>query len=170
MKYREPYRIFSSVKEITPEFLRGQGVRALILDVDNTLTLPEQQSVAPDIKNWLTDMKSHSIGLAIVSNNSRERIEPFARRIGVMFISKAKKPLPGGYKKAVRLMGMKPEQVAVVGDQIYTDVLGARMSGLKAWLVEPFVQEEKAFFRFKRRMERKPIEKYWRRQKENENG
>ena len=167
MKYREPDRILGRVTDITPEFLRAQGVRALILDVDNTLTLPEQQAVSPEIKAWLTDMKSHNIGLAIVSNNSRERIEPFARSLGVMYIAKARKPLPGGYRKAVRLMGIAPEHAAVVGDQIYTDVLGARLSGLKAWLVEPFVEEEAAFFRLKRRLERRPIENYWRRRKEN---
>lgn len=167
LKYREPDRIFERVTELTPEYLRAQGVRALILDVDNTLTLPEQQSIAPEIKVWLNDMKSHNIGLAIVSNNSRERIEPFARKIGVMYIAKARKPFPGGYRKAVSLMGVSPEQTAVVGDQIYTDILGARLSGLKAWLVKPFVLETAAFFRLKRKLEQRPIANYRRRQEEN---
>ena len=160
--------MFGSVTEITPELLRKEGVRALILDVDNTLTLPDDQTVSFEIKAWLSDMKSHNIGLAIVSNNDRERIEPFAQKLGVMYICKARKPLPGGYRKALRLMSIPAEHAAVVGDQVYTDVLGARSCGMKAWLVEPFVAEESKFFRFKRRLEKKPIEAYRLREKEEQ--
>lgn len=170
MKYSVPDRRFHSVTELTPALLHQEHVRALLLDVDNTLTLPGDQTIQPEIRNWLEQLKTYNVGLAVVSNNKRSRVEPFARRLGIAFISRAAKPFPWGFRRARKLLNLPKESIAVVGDQIFTDVLGARIGGLRAWLVEPYVMEPGWFFRLKRRMERRPLAVYERLHSDEQKG
>lgn len=102
--------------------------------------------------------------LTILSNNSRERVEPFARKLGLDFVARACKPLPFGMTRAQRLFGLPKKQIAVIGDQIFTDIVGGNWKGMYTILVEPFTLEQGVFFRLKRKLERYPIRRY---QKQN---
>ena len=146
--------------DITKEMLDEMGVTALILDVDNTLTTHNNPEPDPKVRGWLAEMHSLGIRLVILSNNSKRRIQPFADSLGLGFVFFAMKPLPFGYARAVRELKTPKYHVAIVGDQIFTDILGARLYGAKAILTEPFMPETGPLFRLKRRAEQFILRKY----------
>ena len=155
-----PDKQYTKVTEITIEELNALGVKGLILDIDNTLTVRDHPEVSPEVKQWLNFLKCHFIKLAVVSNNKRERVEPFARKLGIMYFSRSMKPLKKGLRQAQKMFHLDAAQIAVVGDQIYTDVLGAKRCGMKALLVQPIQLETGTFFRLKRKMERKYVTRF----------
>lgn len=147
---------FDRGADITPEFLKSKGITALLLDIDNTLTLfhnPRLYSHREE--RWLEELKNGGIKVCILSNNSnKKRIEAFARMVGLPYVIKARKPLPKGALEACRLLGCEPCQTAVVGDQIFTDIACARLSGCTGILVGYFEKEKSLFFDIKRFLEK----------------
>lgn len=146
--------VFDKVGEITPEFLNKNDIKGLLLDLDNTLTthnnpIPPQTSL-----DWLDEMKSAGIKLMIVSNNSAERVKPFAEALGLHFVPKGKKPLTFGYTQAIKELGLPKKNVAAVGDQIFTDILGSNLKGIRSCFVFPIEPETSLPFRFKRACEK----------------
>lgn len=142
-----------SVCDITPELLRNMGVRGLLLDIDNTLTTHDNPTPAPGVARWVNRMKEAGIALCLVSNNHPPRVEPFAKQLGLDFVCEGKKPLSKGYRQAVRKMGLHRKETAAVGDQIFTDVLGANLYGVPCIFVFPMEMETTRFFRIKRKLE-----------------
>lgn len=145
---------FRRVTEISPEWLCAHGISVLLLDVDNTLTTHDNPAVASGVKDWIAALSSAGIRLLILSNNKPERVEPFAKKLGLGCIARAAKPLGGGVRRARGRLGVPNKGIAVVGDQIFTDVLCANWAGVVSILVEPIELESFPFFKFKRRMER----------------
>ena len=141
-----------SVCDITPELLGKLGVRGLLLDIDNTLTTHDNPTPAPGVEGWVAGMQAAGISLCLVSNNHPPRVEPFARRLGLDFVCEGKKPLTKGYREAVQKMGLSRKEVAAVGDQIFTDVLGANLFRVPCIFVFPMEMEKTKFFKFKRRL------------------
>jgi len=148
------------VMDITAEMLADISVSALILDLDNTLTTHNNPIPDPAVLTWLAYMHDSGIKMKILSNNTKKRVLPFAKELRLDFIAVGLKPLPFGYARAVAVLGTPRRNVAVVGDQLFTDVLGARLYGTKAILVEPFEMESHPLFRFKRRIEAIFLKKY----------
>lgn len=146
--------------DIEPEFLQNAGVSGLILDIDNTLTSHDHPVPDARILAWLALMRQNGIQLILLSNNSAERVAPFAAKLGLAFEANAKKPLPGGYVRAAQKMGLPKNKTAVVGDQIFTDVLGANWAGIRSILVEPFHFESFWQFRLKRWLEKGILRRY----------
>jgi HAD superfamily phosphatase (TIGR01668 family) len=155
-----PTKTARGVMDITKEMLDGIGVTALILDVDNTLATHNNPNLDPKVREWLSNMRECGIGLVILSNNYKRRVRPFAEALKLPFSAFAAKPLPFGYARASRMLNTPKQNVAIVGDQIFTDVLGARLYGAKAILVEPLAPEGGPFFRFKRKIEAMILRRY----------
>ena len=132
-----PDYIFKSVDRITPEFLRRRGITALVLDVDNTLTAHDSQELAPGVARWLDTMRHSGIEMRISSNNVARRVRPFAEKVGLPFVSFSLKPASRGLRLARRAFGVEKGRMALVGDQIFTDTLGANNAGVTPLLVEP---------------------------------
>ena len=147
---------FDRAADITPEFLRENGIRGLLLDIDNTLTLYHGPNLySPREKAWLDAMKQSGIRMMLLSNNlDPGRLDAFSRLVGVPNLGNARKPLPCGARRAVRRMGLELFEVAVVGDQILTDVAAAHNAGCRAILVGYFEKEKGLFFAVKRALER----------------
>lgn len=144
------------VTDITPDLLHRLGAEAILLDVDNTLAPDGSQQPFPGTVEWTKKIGDAGFSLMILSNNFSRRVAPFAAQYGLPFFSLAMKPLPGGYFLAARRMHARPKRTVVVGDQIFTDVLGANLTGMKSVLVEPETEEDTFSFRVRRRLE-KPI-------------
>lgn len=142
------------VTDITPQMLTDIGVTALFLDVDNTLSTHHGTKITEGFFEWKENMQQNGISLMIVSNSKRFRIEPFARRVGLPFVSLATKPLPRGYIKASKTLGVALKHCAIAGDQIFTDVLGAKFCFCKAILTEPIKLEDKFSFKVRRKAEK----------------
>lgn len=145
---------FRRVTEITPDILEKLGIRGLILDLDNTLTTHDNPVPGEGVLDWLDVMKKNNIRLMIVSNNHAPRVKPFADMLGLEFVSEGKKPLTKGFKEAVEKMGIPKKHIAAVGDQIFTDVLGAGLFGVKMLYVDPIEHEKTTFFKVKRKCEK----------------
>lgn len=142
------------VTDLTPEFLRELGVRALLLDVDNTIASYSSHDPAPGAVEWARSMVDAGFRLIIVSNNYKKRVGPFAAKFGLGYISFAMKPFPFGYLKACALLKMKRRECAIIGDQIFTDVIGANLCGMKSVLLSPIELEGGVTFKIRRRLEK----------------
>lgn len=112
---------------------------------------------------WLEKARGAGLRLIILSNNRPERVSPFAGMLGLAFEADGKKPLPGGFLRACAHMDLSPRETAAVGDQIFTDVIGARLAGVFCLMVDPIEPEPGWFFRLKRRLERPILRAYERR-------
>ncbi len=143
------------ITDLTVTDLQRLGVQGILLDIDNTLTTHDNPELDTRVSAWLDAMRQAGFALTVVSNNRDERVRPFAEAIGLAYQARAAKPLPRGYRAAARSMGLAPRQCVAVGDQIFTDILGANLAGMKSVLLEPIEPEvEQRFIVFKRRLER----------------
>ncbi len=143
-----------SVCRITPEMLQAMGVKGLLLDIDNTLTTHDNPVPAEGVMEWIASMKAAGIQMRLVSNNHPPRVEPFAKLLGIPCICDSRKPLSDGFMRAMCSMDLPKTQLCVVGDQIFTDILGSNWFGVKSIYVPPMELEKTAFFKFKRFMEK----------------
>ena len=153
MLFRPTY-VFDKIGEVTPEFLRRKHIKGLILDLDNTLTTHNNPVPPQSSLDWLDTMMRAGIKLMIVSNNHPPRVTPFAEQLGLEFEAEGKKPLTFGYTRAIKRMGLTNRDVAAVGDQIFTDVLGSNLKGIRSIFVFPIEPETSLPFRFKRACEK----------------
>ena len=154
--FNKPNYVFNSISDISIDFLEKEGIKALILDLDNTLTTHNNPIPKPEIKAWLDDMKSQRFDMIIVSNNRYERVKPFADVLGLPFVPDGKKPLSKGYNEACKRLGLDKSQIAAVGDQIFTDVWGCKLTGIRSIFTYPIEYETGFWFRVKRTLE-KPL-------------
>lgn len=150
----KPTYVFDKVGEITPEFLHKKHIKGLILDLDNTLTTHNNPVAPQSSLDWLDKMKAAGIKLMIVSNNHEPRVTPFARQLDLDFVCEGAKPLTIGYTKAIKKMGLEKRNVVAVGDQIFTDILGSNLKGIRSIFVFPIELETSLPFRFKRAFEK----------------
>lgn len=152
----KPNYVFNSISDISLAFLEKEGIRALILDLDNTLTTHNNPIPKPEINAWLDEMKAHGLPMMIVSNNHYERVKPFADALGLPFVPDGKKPLCKGYNEACKRLELDKSQIAAVGDQIFTDVWGCKLTGIRSIFTYPIEYETGFWFRVKRTLE-KPL-------------
>jgi len=152
--FKPHYRVLG-VWELTPERLRLWGLHALLLDVDCTLKRYRQTDVPPDVEQWIKLVRSEGIRLCLVSNGMGPRIQNFAERVDLPFVAKAMKPMPWGIRDAIEKIESEPSQTAMVGDQLFADVIAGRLAGVRTILVEPMHPEEEPWYtRLKRVPER----------------
>ena len=156
-----PEYIFKKIECIHPDFLAAHGIRALVLDVDNTLTGDNSQVLEPSVQAWLDEMRAAGISLTIVSNNTAKRVRPFAERVGLAWVPLACKPLPVGLAVARRRLGVRKNQMAMVGDQIFTDRLAAGLYGIPCLYTMPRGGDHQRGVQFKRRFEPYWLDRYY---------
>ena len=156
-----PEYIFRAIEAITPEFLRQHGITALVLDVDNTLTGDGSQQLDATVQQWLDTMRVAGVRLTIVSNNTAARVRPFADRVGLAWVPLACKPLPVGLAVARRRFGVRKNQMAMVGDQLYADRMAAALYGIPGLMVIPRGPDLGAQVILKRKWEKKHWQEYY---------
>lgn len=139
--------------DIPLEELEKAGIRAFILDLDNTITEWNSHDLRLEVEAWFSAIKQQGFKACILSNNGEQRILQIAKRLDIPFIHRARKPLRGSFLRAVALMQVKPAEAAVIGDQIFTDILGGNRSGLYTILVKPLAKREFYGTKFSRVME-----------------
>lgn len=142
-----------SVLQIDEAFLRRNHVKALVLDMDNTLSMHGNPAAEEGVGDWLDEMRALGIKMRVVSNNTNKRVAPLAAKLGLPYTANGAKPLTFGVNRAVKAMGVGKKNTLVVGDQIFTDVMAGNLAGIRTVLVEPFHLEKTWTFRLKRRVE-----------------
>ena len=131
-----PAVLTDALTDITPDLLEERGIRLLMLDFDNTI-VPYTTSVPePLMEQWLLDMKQTDIQLCVVSNSKKDRVKIFCEKYGIDCITHAKKPFSKGIRECLAKYGVPASEAALVGDQIYTDTLGANGAGVTSILVK----------------------------------
>ena len=155
-----PARQFHRVTDIEPQLLLDMGIRGLVLDADNTLATHHAQTPLEGVPEWLDALRRAGIRLRMVSNARESRCRPFAHTLGLAYTSLGPKPLPFGFWRAARAMGLKRREIAAVGDQLFTDMLGAHLAGVTPLLVEPIEPEKTWSFKLRRRLEKPLLSRY----------
>ena len=133
-----PYRVFDSYRSITPAFFMRHGIRLLLCDLDYTLAPKSQREPDEGLRRWLRELTQAGVTVMILSNNrSPARVEQFCRELGISYEGHAQKPQTVGFRRAMTRCGVTPEETAMLGDKLLTDMLGANRSGVLALMVEP---------------------------------
>lgn len=149
-----PDQRLNDIFEIDPEYLHSLGIKGIITDMDNTLVPWSDRTVYPKLSAWFADLKERGFALFIVSNNSKDRGIQLARELDIPAIWYAVKPRRKAFRKALAQMNLSPAEVAVVGDQVLTDVLGGKRLGLHTILVTPISEKEFIWTKLTRMLER----------------
>ena len=130
-----PRFIADELTDLTPELLQRQGIRLLMMDFDNTIVPYTTDVPTEKMAQWLSMMAASEIRICVVSNSKNDRVKIFCGKYGIPVIVRAKKPGTKGIKEALAKFGVEPSAAALVGDQIFTDTLGANNAGVTPILI-----------------------------------
>ncbi len=150
-----PDEFVNTVYEITPEKLQALGIKGVITDLDNTLVEWDRADAPEEIANWMKSLQDAGIRVIIASNNNEDRVKRFAEPLNIPFIHRAKKPLGSAYYAALLQLRLRRNEVAMVGDQLLTDVFGAKRQKLYTFLVRPVAESDGFVTLFNRFIERR---------------
>ena len=131
-----PKIITEKITDITPELLQNRGISLLMMDFDNTIVPYHINDPEPEILLWFDQMRQAGIRLCIVSNTKKQRLPVFCEKYGLDYILHARKPFTPGIRECLARYAASPGEAALVGDQIYTDTLGANSAGVTSILVK----------------------------------
>jgi HAD superfamily phosphatase (TIGR01668 family) len=137
LRWLRPSSEVEAVYDIDPLALRALGIKGLILDLDNTIVPWGVRTVSPQLPRWIAAARDANLRLCIVSNNMGSRVTGIAAALGLPLVWGALKPRRRALRRALALMGTTPEATALVGDQLFTDILGGNRLGLHTILVRP---------------------------------
>jgi HAD superfamily phosphatase (TIGR01668 family) len=157
LQFLRPNQYLASVLELGPARLRSLRLEGLLLDLDGTLKNHDATEIDPPVARWVRTLRDAGIGLCLLSNGRAKRVGRLAQGLAIPFIAGAFKPLPGGCLAGVAKLGLPPGRCAVVGDQLFADVLAGRLAGLYTFLVRPTSPVEPWFTRVKRPFERQAL-------------
>ncbi len=131
-----PYLMTDSLTDLDPQLLKAHNIRLLMLDFDNTIVPYTTDVPTPEMCAWLEEMKNSHIRLCVVSNSRNDRVRKFCKAQGLDCITHARKPFSDGIRRCLSQYSIPASQAALVGDQIYTDTLGANCAGVRPILVK----------------------------------
>lgn len=160
----KPDFTFKTFDEVTPDFLARHNIRGILSDIDNTLAPYEVAEPDERIRNWINDLHSAGIRIALISNNHADRVDLFNRTLSLPAYADCGKPGKKNLLRALDELGLDARECAVLGDQLFTDAFSGKRLGMKAIIVPPIKDKKTLFFRFKRALE-KPIMRSYERDK-----
>lgn len=150
-----PNLYLTTIQEITIGLLMKNKIKALILDVDNTL-IDYHKNLSEEVIQWSQKLQGQGIKMYILSNtNKEEKVKAVAKKLEIPYEMFAKKPFKKGFQKVQQILNIKPENIAVVGDQIFTDILGGNRCHMFTILVDPVDKKDYWYTAWKRPIENK---------------
>lgn len=150
LKLFTPNYYIHSYQALRPEFLKEHGISLLICDIDNTLVPHDVALPDENVKQFLKGIQDAGIQIVFVSNNVEDRVKLFAKDLHIPYYFFALKPLPFTYRKMLKDFHVKKSEVAVLGDQLMTDILGANMMRFYTILTAQVVERDLSFTKFNR--------------------
>lgn len=160
MKNLKPDLVYKGVQYIDLKDLKNKNIKGILLDIDNTL-IDYTKTLSDEIVKWIDEAKAQGFKLCILSNSNKlEKITKVADKVELEYISFAKKPSKGGYIRAAKLLNLENQNIAMVGDQLFTDVLGANKVGMLSIYVEPINKKEYWYTKWKRPIESMILKHY----------
>ncbi|MDR3137053.1 MAG: YqeG family HAD IIIA-type phosphatase [Coriobacteriales bacterium] len=151
----KPDQSYERVEDISAAALRAMGVSALLLDIDNTLVSRASGTMPSSVNAWVAHLKASGLALCLISNNWHRSVFDYAAELKLPLVHKAMKPLPFAYLRALGKIAAQRKQAAVIGDQLFTDVLGAHLLGIRALLVQPRSEADLWYTKIFRRLEKR---------------
>ena len=131
-----PKAMAQDITSLTPDYLNSKGIRLLMMDFDNTIVPYTTDIPSEEVLSWLEMMQRSDMKICVVSNSKRERVKIFCAKYGIDCITHAKKPFSKGIRECLVRYDLPANACALVGDQIYTDTLGANGCGVFSILVK----------------------------------
>lgn len=158
-KYFVPDVTVNSIEDLSGEFFRERGIKAVFLDIDNTLVTPKTRKPDDRARRFLNSLKESGISVCLVSNNKKERVDEFNDG-DYLSIHRAGKPFTYSYRRMLKSLGISKKEAAAVGDQFYSDIYAGRRLGVLTVYVKPIeIGNEGPFVHLKRQLEKKIIAK-----------
>ncbi len=155
-----PRLIVPQVSDLSPSLLTEYGIRALLVDLDDTLVASNGTEMAPEARRWVQTLQNCDVPLAILSNGSYSRVRTWSARLGIPGFSLVGKPCAFAFRRGLARLQTPAAHTAMVGDQIFTDVLGANLTGVMPILVTPLSAGKLPHTRLLRRLEQKLLGGY----------
>jgi len=137
-----PKYYVDSVLDIDPEWIKAQGKNCVLVDLDNTLLPRDTSTFSPEILAWVKSLYDADLKVCLLSNNWHERVHTAAEELDMKLVSKAIKPLPPAFFAALRCVGGKRKETIMIGDQLFTDVLGSAILGMPCIMVKPLAAHD----------------------------
>lgn len=153
-----PHLILNSLLDLEHNTLKELGIKGIIFDLDNTIIPWDSQYMSPEMIKRLNALLSEGFKICLLSNNMDKRVKDIAEIFGIPFVSRAYKPAKSGFRTAVTAMKLSTNQVAVIGDQLFTDILGGNRLGLVTIWVKPLSAQEFIGTKITRRLEKLAIQ------------
>ena len=157
----EPDYYCESVHTVQYDKLWEFGIRGLVFDIDNTLVAFDEEMPSQETIGLVRKLQSVGFKLCLLTNNTNRRLGQFNRNLQLPGFANAFKPLPFGLNKAVKLLGVSPNETAMIGDQLLSDVWAGKSSGTKTVLVKPITERDFWFVKIKRVIENRLLKKYY---------
>lgn len=160
IKILRPDKILEKYQDLDIDKLKAKGISYIFMDIDNTLA-PYYESVADDNAiAFINKLTKANIGVYLVSNNHEDRVKTYADSLNLPYHHFSLKPLPFTYLKLLKQLNLKKENVLCMGDQLMTDVIGARLAGLMVYYVKPLVDKDSFSTKINRKIERVIMRNY----------
>nr|WP_245335557.1 YqeG family HAD IIIA-type phosphatase [Streptococcus panodentis] len=148
-----------AVYDLTVESLKKHGIKAVLVDLDNTLIAWNNPDGTPEMKQWLHDLRDAGIRVIVVSNNTKKRVRRAVEKFGIDYVYWSMKPFTWGIDRALKLFHFEKQEVVMVGDQLMTDIRAAHRAGIRSILVKPLVEHDSIKTQINRARERRVLKK-----------
>jgi uncharacterized protein len=148
-----------AVYDLTVQSLQKQGIKAVLVDLDNTLIAWNNPDGTAEMKQWLHDLRDAGIRIIVVSNNTPKRVKRAVEKFDIDYVYWALKPFTLGINRAMKHFHYEKDQVVMVGDQLMTDIRAAHRAGIRSILVKPLVQHDSIKTQINRARERRVMRK-----------
>lgn len=156
----KPDIMVNTLWEVPLEILKRNEIKGIILDLDNTLTDWNCLNISEDICEWIVSLKKYGFKICIVSNNGAERIEASIKDLDIPYVPNALKPGKRAFLKGMKLLGTTPHSTAIIGDQLFTDILGGKRLKLTTILVKPRSEKEFIGTKLVRKIEKAVLSRF----------
>lgn len=154
LKKLMPDEYIASVFDLDLGKLKGLGIEALLIDLDNTLLPRNSLEIPPLLFKWLEQVEDMGFKVCLISNNWPKRVRQVAERLQVPLVARAGKPMKKAFEKGLRKLETPPQKTAIIGDQLFTDILGGRRLSLRTILVKPVSENDLPHTKILRWLER----------------
>lgn len=149
-----PDEYYRNIFEIDIKRLKHNGIRGIICDIDNTIVPYKNKMISDEVREWLDKLRKNDFKICLVSNGLKSRVDYFSNKLDLPAVGKAVKPAKRAYKESIKILDLDKEEIVVVGDQIFTDILGGNRLNLNTILVNPMTEEEFFVTRIMRKIEK----------------
>lgn len=142
LQYLTPNMVFETIYDITPALLQKKGIRGVLIDIDGTVSSHRVALPSDELRTYVKGLQDAGIATLFLSNNKAMRVGTFSDSMGIRWISRAKKPLGRAFRQAIALLDLPAHEIAMIGDQIFTDVLGGNRAGMLTCQVQSLDRKE----------------------------